>query len=321
MVTIEQVRGLVFGLAVGDALGVPVEFEDRRELAGNPITELCGYGTYNVPAGSWSDDTSLSLALLESLGRLGHLDYEDVMTNFSDWMNDAAFTPTDHVFDIGNVTRKAISRYDGGTAAAECGCGDAADNGNGSLMRIGPMALYLYDIYGEALDGAEPLGLVHGVSSLTHAHVKSCMACGIYVLLAGELLAHKPVAEAVAVALQKAREFYMTQPAFFPEVDTYGRLWCAEFKDLPEQKIRSTGYVVHTLEAAIWCLLNTADYRSCVLRAVNLGSDTDTVGSVAGGLAGLAYGYESIPTEWRDGLKRKEYIASLCDLFIRSREK
>ena len=311
----EAVRTMVWGHAVGDALGVPVEFESRKDLAKNPVAEMRGYGSYDVPAGSWSDDTSMTLALMESMARLGRVDYEDIMKNFIRWMDKAEFTPTGVMFDIGRATTQALRKYMHGTEPLLCGGMSDHDNGNGSVMRIAPMTLYFYANRGTDIE-AEDMQLVHEVSMLTHGHPRSMMACGIYVQIALQLLDGVELVEAVGKGLKRARVFYESQPLFIGEIPVYSMLWDSErFAEMPEDAIKSSGYVVDTLEAVLWCLLNTKNYRECVLKAVNLGEDTDTIAAIAGGLAGLAYGFESIPREWRDALQRGEFIEDLCGKF------
>ena len=318
---IQNVKDLIIGHAIGDALGVPVEFASRESLEADPVIEMRGYGTHKVPAGTWSDDTSMTLCLLESLARLGTIDYGDIMNNFMKWLEEGKFTATGKVFDIGIATRHALLRFKPDPISALMGaqvtdpllCGDSDEysNGNGSLMRISPMALYLNGNLTE-----DTLQLVHNVSKLTHAHIRSQMACGIYVFIATELLMNKSL-NAVRTGIQKAHQFYQGQDDFKTEMNTYSRLWAEQFAKIPEHEIKSSGYVVDTLEAAIWCLLNTDNYCECVLRAVNLGSDTDTVGAISGGLAGLLYGLKNIPPLWIKKLQRLDYIEKLCNDFSR----
>lgn len=272
----------MIGLAVGDALGVPVEFKKRCTYY---VEDMIGYGTHNQPAGTWSDDTSMTLATLESIRRLGRIDLDDIMNNFVSWYNDGEFTPYGSVFDIGNITRTAIERYMKGASVEECGGRNAWDNGNGSLMRILPLA-FVPDI------GS---GDVYRVSALTHAHEIACEACSVYVLLAVKLING-------ASKDDIAQEF----AAFNGNNDV--RFW-------PEYKIKSTGFVTDTLQAAMWCFLTTDSYKDCVLRAVNLGEDTDTVAAIAGGLAGIYYGIggrKGIPYKWISKIPRRAYIEELC---------
>lgn len=142
------------------------------------------------------------------------------------------------------------------------------------------------------------------------------MACGIYVLIALQLLEGRKLPEAIREGIRRAKDFYENQPLFIGEIPVYGMIWDIErLAKMPEETIKSSGYVVDTLEAVLWCLLNSGSYRECVLKAVNLGEDTDSIAAIAGGLAGLAYGFESIPQEWRDTLLKGNYIDELCRKF------
>lgn len=278
----------IMGLVVGDALGLPVEFCARDRFH---ITEMTGYGTFDMPPGTWSDDSSLTLALLESIARTSKVDTGDIMQNFSLWYTNHYFTPHDKTFDIGNTTREAIKRYLDGVAPEQCG-GDASwNNGNGSLMRILPLAFVDCDDT-----------VIDRVSSLTHAHEISKIACRIYIIIARHLLYGGDL-----------RELLQTIPI---EREDFNRLPVIE--SFPRERIESGGFVLDTLESALWCLLHSHSYRECVLLAVNLGGDTDTTGAVAGGLAGIMYGTggeKGIPKEWIAQIAKKEWIAELCENF------
>lgn len=313
---LRQVRSAILGHAVGDALGVPVEFHTREERDGDPVEGMRAYGTYCQTAGTWSDDTSMTLAALDSL--CGGLDYGDIMERFCAWSANGAYTPHGELFDIGIATCRALERYeDGRTAPLACGGTGVRDNGNGSLMRILPIVLY---VWRRGHRGAAALELVHNVSRLTHAHPRSLMACGVYALLCRALL-EGGGKESVLPALAEAKRVYAGMDGFALELHTYDRLFDPAFPALPRESIRSSGYVVDTLEAAVWCLLNTETYRDCVLAAVNLGEDTDTVAAVAGGLAGLLYGVEAIPADWLRTLVKREYIEALCRQFASAVER
>ncbi len=307
---IDQVRAAMFGHAIADAMGVPVEFRDRITLASNPVTGYLGYGSHAVPAGTWSDDTSMNLAALDSLSQ--GVDFADMMQRFCAWKTKAAYTATDEVFDMGIATNTALSRFQRGTPALLCGCGDEYDNGNGSLMRIIPAILFCKYRLPNA-DTEAHIQLIHDVSRLTHSHPRSMTGCGIYYFVMMELLA-RPHKQSIESGLLKAQQYYQKQDTF----SHYLRLMEPDFAALPESEIQSSGYVVATLEAAIWCVLNTNSFRECILKAVNLGSDTDTVAAVAGGLAGVLYGMEGIPEAWYQGLIRHEEIEKLCQSFCQS---
>jgi len=304
------VRGMILGLAVGDALGVPVEFERRESLKKNPVTSMREFGTWEQPIGTWSDDTSMTIAAMDSIARRKRMDYQDIMENFLRWYEREEFTATGERFDIGNTTHAAIVRFSRRILPpVKCGSTEENSNGNGSLMRILPATLYLYGTRGKI--SADELKIIHDFSALTHGHQISKIACGIYSLIAAQILNGKNISDAFALGMNDAKIFY----GFDDEFKHFARLCDENFAALPEEEISSSGYVLATLEAALWCLLNADDYKSAVLAAVNLGRDTDTTGAVAGGLAGLLYGAENIPGDWLAVLKRRDYLEKLADDF------
>lgn len=309
---IDNIRAAMFGHAVADAMGVPVEFMDRNKLKFDPVTDYRGYGSHHVPVGTWSDDTSMAIATLDSLAH--GLDYSDMMQRFCAWKHEAKYTATDEVFDMGITTNHALSSFSKGTPALKCGCCDEYDNGNGSLMRIIPAALYCkYKIPFASLE--EHLDVIHNTSRLTHSHPRSLVGCGIYALILMELLTWRNK-YSIRLGLKKAKAYYRTLPEYQNEMAHYSRVFRMYYVQPGEDEIKSGGYVVSTLEAALWCILTTESYSECILKAVNLGSDTDTVAAVAGGLAGVLYGVEGIPEKWYQGLIRHEVIDDLCKIFM-----
>lgn len=304
---IDIVKDAIFGLAVADALGVPVEFEPREKLQKNPVDKMLGYGSHAVPKGTWSDDTSMVLCTLNSIAQKGNIDLVDNILEFSKWAEDGYMTPHGEMFDIGRTTLASLRNYLKNKDVYSCGGKSDYDNGNGSLMRIMPVSLYNYF---KNLSEEESIQNVHEVSALTHAHERSLIACGIYDFIVRELI-KSPEKASVNIALKKAQKHY----ADYKEIKRYDRIFDDDFINTNINQIKSSGYVVDTLEAAIWCLLNTDNYKDCVLKAVNLGEDTDTVGAVVGGLAGILYGYDSIPQEWINTLVKINMISKLCDDF------
>lgn len=301
----DKIKSVVLGHAVADALGVPVEFCSRKELEEKPVTEMQGFGSYAVPAGSWSDDTSMSLCALASLAK-GEIDYDEIMQNFGKWYYSGEFTPLGKMFDVGNTCSFAIHNYHRTNCSyKDCGLDDVQSNGNGSLMRIHPFVLYAHYKMMPLKDW-EPM--IFEASALTHAHERSKLGCSIYAYILMHLLAD-PNIGAVETALRRAAMHYQDNEEFVH----YARIFDADFAKLDASAIRSSGYVVDTLEAAVWCLLTTDSYKDCVLKAVNLGSDTDTVAAISGGLAGALYGYEAIPQEWLEALIKREYIEDMCE--------
>ena len=269
-------KDAVYGAAVGDALGVPYEFKARDFFE---CTDMVDGGTYGLPAGTFSDDTSMMLATCDSIRSLnGRIDVDDMRERFRRWWLFGAYTADGSCFDIGNTTAMALDEGHGR-------CGER-DNGNGSLMRIAPLA------YAQATDDD-----VRAVSAITHAHPISTEACVCFISILRDVIEGKvidlPTFED-AIRLSK------------PEGEHFGFLdtvigW-------PREQIRSGGFVLHTLGAALWCFANTDSYADCVLSAVNLGNDTDTTACVAGALAGAFYGIDAIPARWMEALRGKEII-------------
>ncbi len=306
------INGMI-GLAVGDALGVPVEFQSRWTLKDHPVTGLRGYGTHYQPPGTWSDDSSLALACLDSLR--GGISYADMLGKFSSWLLDAEYTATGKVFDVGNTTEAAIQRFQQGTNPLKCGGHGDMDNGNGGLMRILPICIYCFLRQKQVCTSEdEAIQTVHNICGLTHGNIRSQMSCGLYYFMVKSVLEGQgDLRSRLQAGLDKGFSYYRRDLRNMAELENFSRLTDLEkFAETEEEDIRSTGYVVDTLEAAVWCLITSSSYEESVLKAVNLGDDTDTVGAVTGGLAGLYYGYEQIPEEWREGLARREWIESLC---------
>lgn len=310
----------MMGLVVGDALGVPVEFMMREELKIDPVVDMRNYGTHEQPRGTWSDDSSMAIATMDSLCQ--GVNYEDMMKKFCEWVLYGEYTPYGDVFDIGLSTRKAILNYGKGIELLQCGGKTERDNGNGSLMRILPFSLYVCGKYNNLCSREEnkAMNMVHEVSCLTHAHPRSQIGCGFYTRFIASILQNKGQHSLLDVMEESAKcTFKHYEQGIYPKVMTeelkaYERLREIEsFAGLSEDNIHSTGYVVHTLEAAIWCFITTNNYKDCVLKAVNLGGDTDTIGAVAGGLAGCYYGYENIPKDWLAVIKKREWIEELCN--------
>lgn len=292
----------IIGLVVGDALGVPVEFKKRDTYK---VEDMTGYGTYNQPPGTWSDDSSMTLATLESIARMGMIDSADIMNNFYEWLKNAEFTPWGKVFDVGGATMREITRYANGLKPSKCGGKTRMDNGNGALMRILPVAM----LSNGTFDQVKILNIAH----LTHAHFISDFACLVYAAIVKNLMNGMPKEEAVASGIQELQHNIEE----FSMLNEYSRL--PNIQQLQREEIRSSGYVVDTLEAALWCFLNTNSYRECILTAVNLGEDTDTVAAVAGGLAGIHYGCggeSGVPDEWIAQIPRREWIEDLCSQVV-----
>lgn len=263
----KKLKDAIYGLAVGDALGVPYEFKNRGEFY---CSDMIGYGTHNQPEGTWSDDTSMTLATCASIKNKGCIDLMDIRLQFEKWLLNKEYTPYGEVFDCGNTCYYAIKN--------KCGENDEWSNGNGSLMRIIPLAF---------VDGVTDEDIMN-VSAITHAHEISKNICVKYVKIARNILEGKEINKAIT--------------------DCTSEDFVYNLLNLKEDSIKSGGYVVDSFNSSLWCLLNTDNYVDCVLKAVNLGGDTDTTAAIAGGLAGVYYGYDAIPKKWIEKIKRKDII-------------
>jgi ADP-ribosylglycohydrolase len=326
-------KDILFGIAVGDALGVPVEFKSRETIAKNPVKEMKGYGTHNQPPGTWSDDSSLAFCLAESL--CNDYNINDIASNFVKWLDEGFWTPYGKVFDIGNTTHNAISNLKNGCDPVLAGETGIYSNGNGSLMRILPLLIQIVN-----LNFQERCKLIREVSSITHGHPRSVLGCVILMEYAIYLMHEGPRSALWTLSLNLRNEFE-DLPELENELIHFNRLFdgmtSSEFEALRKtdrkayeatkfmdasmpsitkvsvDEIRSSGYIVDTLEASIWCLINSTSYEEAVLLAVNLGDDTDTTGAVTGGLAALYYGYDSIPENWVNQIARKDDINELSE--------
>ncbi len=306
---IQSSKSALYTAIAGDALGVPVEHSARHELTLCAVKNMLGYGRYDQPKGTWSDDTSMTLCTIEVLSR-GY-DVEALGQKFCGWIFDGEWTPWGYVFDSGITTFTALDKIRNDGVSAKASGGDSEDdNGNGSLMRMLPAALYFVDEETE-----EYLKRIHEVSAITHAHPRAMMGCGIYACIVKELLKSNDKKAAFRAGVKTALEHYQFNDAFAPQLRHFGRILSHGVEDLDRQSISSSGYVVHTLEAALWCFLRHDNAADILLEAVNLGLDTDTTGCVAGGLAGLFHGLEGVPADWLNSLARKEEIDTRIEQF------
>jgi ADP-ribosyl-[dinitrogen reductase] hydrolase len=300
-----RILGGLYGSLIGDALGVPVEFKPRVDRVHDPVTGMRDYGTHGQPKGTWSDDGSLLLCAIESLADTG-FDTQDMGERFVRWFTHGLWTAHGTLFDIGFATRKALQMIEQGCPAEIAGGDGEFDNGNGSLMRILPVPLASLDC-----DLDTFCDRIERASAITHAHDRSKLACVLHGLFVRALMNGDAPAQAHANAATEFRARYSSHAEF----SHFSPLLNPGLGSQPETAIQSSGYVLHTLIASMWCLLTTNSFSECVLKAVNLGDDTDTTGCVAGGLAGVCYGIEAIPPEWIAALPRQDDLRSLFQAF------
>jgi ADP-ribosylglycohydrolase len=300
-----KVLSTILGGAVGDALGVPVEFKKRNSFR---ITTMIGYGTYNQPKGTWSDDTSLTMCLIDNL--IDKQDEYDLMQKFANYWSDGYWTPYGEMFDIGIATSEAIRRYKSGLPKEEWGGSAEYDNGNGALMRIAPLAFPLRHEPSFTKRKEE----IERIAHVTHRHVRSTLGCIIYVELLICLLHGDEPFEAYEKAVNLCQK-QLTGTEYEQEFSAYERVLNLSLPHVGRNEIQSTGYVVSSLEASIWSFLQSDDYEEAVLTAVNLGEDTDTIGFITGTMAGAYYQLDGIPEEWVCQLAKKEELIGACKRF------
>ncbi len=295
MTTLDRYRGCLLGLAAGDALGTTLEFEEPGSF--EPLTDMVGGGPFNLKPGEWTDDTSMALCLAESLVTKRDFDPVHQLETYCRWWLDGHLSVKGRCFDIGNATRGALARF---KRTHESYCGDTSPNsaGNGSLMRLAPAPLAYAGKPETAIDMA-------GQSSRTTHGADECVeSCCYFAGLLLAALSGLPKAQILNNDYEPAMRHFLAHP-LTGKVAAIARGSFA-VKDPPQ--IRGSGYVIHTLEAALWAFHGTDNFRDGALKVVNLGEDADTTGAVYGQIAGAYYGAEGIPAEWRDKLAMRELI-------------
>jgi len=307
----------MMGLIVGDALGLPAQFLRREEVAQNPVTGMrAGYG---MPAGSWSDDSSMALCTLTSLITYGY-NPQDIMKRFVAWYDNGEYTPFGKAFDIGMTCEDAICNYEEGEDIYHCGLSGERSNGNGSLMRILPACLYFVI---KRTEDADAIQKIETISALTHAHKRSKIGCGLYYFMVKEILyGAGDLQKLLQTGLDKGFAFYKKDESSQADLHCYDLLRdLSALSQVDVSNISTSGYVVDSLISSVWGIITTSSYRDALLKLVNLGDDADTVGAIAGGLAGLYYEYEKIPEEWLQAVVKREKLEEICrraDMFIKA---
>lgn len=303
----EKIIGGIISSILGDALGVPVEFIQREIIRKNPVTDFLEYGTHKQPKGTWSDDSSLLLCTIESL--LDGIDYKRTIELFYDWFSKNYWTATDTVFDIGNTTSIALHNFALGSEPLDCGLCKEFSNGNGSLMRILPVA---YEIFNKPFE--ERVSTTFNFSRLTHGHVRSKIACLLYVEIIRNILNGKGKITSVDDAYQIVAQWCLENELS----DEWKNFVNCNSKIIKsnESCLRSFGYVIDTLESSIYSFLVNNSIIESVLFSVNLGDDTDTIASITGGLSGTFYGINNLEKKWIDGIKKIDEIFDLINKYL-----
>jgi ADP-ribosyl-[dinitrogen reductase] hydrolase len=297
MERIKGFRGSLLGLAAGDALGAAVEFMERGTFV--PVEDMDRDTVHGNPPGSWTDDTSMALCLAESLVECEGMNLTDQLERYVRWRREGHMSSTGECFDIGNTTSDALSRFER-TGESHSGSTDPNAAGNGSIMRLAPVPLFFANVPEEATENS-------GESSLTtHGAPEAVDACRYF----GKLIA------CAANGMDKNRLLSenLAPPNLAPKISEVAS---GSFRRKGEDEIRGSGYVVASLEAALWAFHNSDSFEEGALLAVNLGDDADTTGAVYGQLAGAFYGETSIPEPWREKLAMRDVIETFADELFR----
>lgn len=305
----DKIKGCIWGSICGDALGVPYEFKLRSHMQKHPVKGMTGFNdptsVYKITSGTWSDDSSLSLLTMESL--LKGYNPKDMMQSYSLWLNKAYMTAHGEVFDIGVTTKKAINNYIN-KKSPPYGLTSESANGNGAIMRIHPIAIYFSNKSDDDL-----ILKSFEVSELTHAHIRSKLACGYFCILLKQILHKKSFIESYKYTNETMKDLIIKRGEF----KAFERILTGKILKEPMSKINSGGYVIDSLESSLWCTYNTKTLKAAMLKAINLGFDSDTTGAVTGALVGALYGYKEIPKEWINAIVRKEIIEKLVNRFVK----
>ena len=302
----EKVINGIMGFILGDAIGVPYEFKDRKYIDN---VDMIGNGSHNVAKGTWSDDSSMVIATMKAIiDNKGNINYVDIMNNFMLWAENKNFNVNNRTFGIGRTTLRALNCYKYRNEFKEyenpinCGPSDFNDNGNGSLMRILPIAYYCYY---KDLNDSEIFNLVKDMSCLTHGNEISILGCYIYVLFTMQLLKGNDKQSSYNFIRNYNYNMFKNET-----IDYYKRLLNNDISLLNSNDISGVGFVVDTLEAVIWAFMNNDNYKDSIINAIKLGNDTDTIGALVGGISGIYYG--NLPSEWLNEIARKDYLIELC---------
>lgn len=299
-------RGALLGLAIGDALGAAVEFEMPGSFP--EVTGYRGGGPHGLAPGEWTDDTSMALAMADSISNVGW-DLNDQAHRYTAWWQKGEYSVNGRCVDIGATCHGALNRFSKTGDARHSGDTSQHASGNGSIMRLAPVPIHYAHLFPDQLD--ELIRLLTESSLPTHASPQCLSACAYLGLLLAGLIQGQPREEVLGPFWQPLLRLKAIYP-LHKEVDEVAR---GSFREQDPDEIVGSGYVVKSLEAALWAFHDAKDFREAVLRAVNLGDDADTTGAVCGQLAGACWGESGISQEWRDGLARKDMIEkALCGL-------
>lgn len=292
----DRSRGCLLGLAVGDAVGTTVEFKSRGTFP--PVSDMTGGGPFRLKPGQWTDDTSMALCLAESLVSRNGFDPVDQMDRYWDWYRNGYLSSTGRCFDIGNTVQAALTKYHQ-TGDPFSGSTNPRAAGNGSLMRLAPVVLFYFPDVQKIIHFAAESSLT------THGATECVEACQLFSEILCSLLSGKE------------KDSTLPQTTVAPSMPTIKDIALGNYRNKSADEIKGSGYVVQSLEAALWCFYQTDTFEAAILQAANLGDDADTTAAICGQLAGASYGESGIPAQWLERLFMRAEITELADKLFR----
>ena len=295
-----RARGSLIGMACGDAIGTSVEFRPRGSFP--PVTDMCGGGPFRLNPGEWTDDTSMALCIAESLIEKGEFDPDDQMARYLKWAEDGHLSSTGECFDIGVTVSKALESFKI-SHNPYSGPQDPETAGNGCIMRLAPIPIFYFP------DTAAVIQFSAQSSRTTHGARECIDAAKLFGVMLYEALAGKTKEQ----ILFESVNILQSDP-LMPRISEIAN---GKYRDKSVDQIRGSGYVVESLEAALWCFYKTEDFKEAILLAANLGEDADTTAAVCGQIAGAFYGEQEIPIEWRERLAKFQLISDFADKLIK----
>ena len=306
----DRFRGCLLGLAAGDAVGVTAEFKERGSFPA--VADMVGGGPFNLAPGQWTDDTSMALCLAESLLAKNGFDADDQMRRYLRWRDKGYLSSTGDCFDIGNTVTAALTRYRE-TGDPFSGSTDPRSAGNGSIMRLAPVPIFYYP------DREATLRYAVESSRTTHGAAECLDACRLLAEIIFRALEGKSQAEILAP--DKTNSIDTADPiSEIPNsnissysTDSITAIARGDYRNKSAAEIKGSGYVVESLEAALWCFGHTGSFEGAILAAANLGDDADTTAAICGQVAGAFYGESGIPRRWLEKLTMRDYITTVAD--------
>ncbi len=314
MRSISKIKDCIIGYATGDAFGLPFEGVEREKLINNPVTDMYGDGSQAVGAGTFSANTSMTIATMDSMIKEREIDYDSLMEHYTEWIVNGKYTVTDEAIDLDKTTIKSLTNYNEALSKGlepdpiDCGIEEEIYS-NETLQRMIPIAFYSYY---KKLNQEQTLSIIKDVTYLTNKNEINVIGDFIYVNYLLNILHEKD--KYASINMLKSLNY-----SLFDEehLSHYDRILKGDINKLSLDDINSNKDIVSTLEAVLWLVLKTENYSQSLIGAVSLGDDTDTIAALTGGITGLLYGYDEIPLKWKDKLIKKEYLIEYCKEFER----